>query len=161
MLYRLRPPSNLTWCNLPGNTIELSRRHPEADFDRLPWAPTEARVFSEDLLRIAVRHGVSSNSGLVVDVRYTLDLGRADELRSGQLALDEAQANLRTSASMQMIEQMFPGHIESGVQLDEEVRASTEKIAREAEEDLADVLAAPVRQQLVEHWQRLGGHYPD
>ncbi|WP_406635107.1 hypothetical protein [Amycolatopsis sp. WGS_07] len=162
MLYRICPPAAVTWCDIPGGrTLDLVRERPEADLENLPWLPAEARGFSNDLLRIAVRHGVPTRAGIVLDVVHTLDLGRADELRSSQIRLDDAQAKLRASTSMQMIERMFPGSIGSGERLDEDVRKATEKVAREAEQDLAEVLAAPVQPDLVAHWRRLGGHYPD
>jgi hypothetical protein len=49
----------------------------------------------------------------------------------------------------------------SGEKLDERLRASTEDAAREAEDDLAEVLPAPVDSALAEHWERLGGALPD
>jgi hypothetical protein len=157
MLYRLRPPADLTCCAVPGDTIQLAR----ADLEKLPWTPVEERAFSDDLLRIAVRHGVPSRAGIVLDVRHTLDLGRADDLRRNRLVLDQAQAELRESASMRLIEQLYPGSFALGGRLDEQARETIERVARKAEEDLAEVLAAPVRPALVEHWRRLGGRYPD
>jgi hypothetical protein len=156
MLYRLRPPAGVTWCAAPGDTV---RRTPAAELDRLPWAPTQERAFSHDLLRIAVRHGVASAAGLVLDVRYTLDLGRADDLRTSQMAVDQAQAGRRERTDP--LERLFPESAEWGARLEEKLRRTTELVAREAEADLAEVLAAPVRAALVTHWLRLGGHYPD
>lgn len=161
MLYRLCPPAHLTWCDMPGRAFELLHKQPEADLDRLPWTPAESRVFSDDLLRIAVRHGVASRFGIVLDVRHTVDLGRADELRAGQIGLDEAMSKLRASQSMQLLRLTFPESHASDRVIDEGIRRSTEKVAQEAEEDLAEVLEHPVQHALVEHWTRLGGRYPD
>jgi hypothetical protein len=156
MLYRLRPPDTVSWCAVPGDTVSLA----PADLDGLPWAPAE-RAFGDDLLRIAVRHGVVSPSGLVLDARHTVDLGRADGLRGDQLAIDDAQASLRESVAMRLIEQAYPGSGELAAQLDAKMRNATENTAREAEERFARLLAAPARPALAEHWRRLGGRYPD
>jgi hypothetical protein len=157
MLYRLHPPAAVTRCAAPGDTIRLG----PADLDGLPWAPAEEHGFTDDLLRIAVRRGVPSGTGIVLDVRHTLDLGRAGELRRNLAALDRARAELGESASMQVVEQLYPGSFAWGAQLDDQARQTIEQVARKAEADLAGVLAAPVRPELVEHWRRLGGHYPD
>jgi hypothetical protein len=157
MLYRLRPPADLTCCAVPGVAARLAR----AELDGLPWAPAEQRAFGDDLVRIAVRHGVPSHAGIVLDVRHTLDLGRADDLRRNRLVLDEAREELRDSASMRLIEQLYPGSFEWGAHLDEQARKTIERVARKAEADLAEVLAAPARPELIEHWRRLGGRYPD
>ncbi|MEV0082299.1 hypothetical protein [Saccharopolyspora sp. NPDC050642] len=143
---------------MPGRTIE---QYPEADFEKLPWALAEARAFSADLLRIAVRHGVLSSAGIILDDRHTAELGWADELRSNQIALDQSLAELRGTASMRLIREKLPDSSKSDARFDEEVRQATEKVARRAEKDFAEVLAAPVQPELVEHWRRLGGHYPD
>ncbi|UOZ05100.1 MULTISPECIES: hypothetical protein [unclassified Amycolatopsis] len=156
MLYRLSPPGTVSWCAAPGDAVSRA----PAELDALPWAPAE-RAFGADLLRIAVRHGVASPAGLVLDARHTVDLGRADGLRSDQLAIDDAQAGLRESVAMRLIEQAYPGSGELAAQLDEKLRKAAENTAREAEAQLAEVLAAPVRPALAEHWRRLGGRYPD
>ncbi|MEA5365027.1 hypothetical protein VA596_36220 [Amycolatopsis sp., V23-08] len=157
MLYRLHPPATVTWCAAPGGTLRLG----PAGLDALAWAPAEELGFTDDLLRIALRHGVPSGTGLVLDVRHTLDLGRADALRRNQAVLDEARAELAESESMRVVEQLYPGSYEWGAQLDERARETIENVARKAEADLTEVLAAPVRPELAEHWRRLGGHDPD
>ncbi len=95
MLYRLRPPADLTWSDVPsGEALRLAAEH-RVDLDRLEWRPTESRAYSKDLLRIALRYGVTSGTGIVLDAAYTTDLGRADEIRLAQQAADEAQAVIR------------------------------------------------------------------
>lgn len=108
MLYRLRPPAELTWCDIPARAgLDLATNR-NADLDRLTWLPTESRVFSSDLLRIALRHGVATNAGTVLDAEHTLDLGRSDELYLAQQAVDEAQVRLRASNG-HLMERLLPG----------------------------------------------------
>jgi hypothetical protein len=131
-----------------------------ADFDRLEWQPTEARVFSDDLLRIALRHGVSTGRGIVVSGLHTVHLGRSDELRASLMASDEAQAALRASNSGRRLEHLMPGWTTESEVLDERVCESSEKVAREADEELLEVLAAPVNPTLAAHWEQLSGTLP-
>lgn len=161
MLYRLHPPTNVTWCAVPARTtLDLVALHPGSDLDRLHWELAESRAFSADLLRIALRHGVATATGIVLDAGYTVDLGRADELRVGQQAIDEAQSAVRDGSADALMEQLLPGWSASGQELDGRVRESTENAIREAQDDLAKVLGAPERPGLVKHWTTPGGQLP-
>ncbi|MGK3205215.1 hypothetical protein [Amycolatopsis sp. MEPSY49] len=138
MLYRLRPTGVVTWCDVPGYVVTRADDQPPPDWERLSWVPAETRAFSNDLLRIAVRYGARSGSGIVLDARHTEDLGKADELRCDRIAAAEQR-----------------GGVDDG---DWE---RTEEAARQAEADLAALLAVPPQPHLVAHWCRLGGRYPD
>ncbi|WP_143051022.1 hypothetical protein [Amycolatopsis pretoriensis] len=139
MLYRLRPTGTLTWCDVPGYVVTRADDQPPPDWERLSWVPTETRAFSNDLLRIAVRYGARSGSGIVLDARHTEDLGKADELRCDRIAAAEQSGGADD-----------PGEWER-----------TEALACQAEADLAALLAVPPQPHLVAHWCRLGGRYPD
>jgi hypothetical protein len=154
MLYRLRPPDRLTWCDVPGYAVCRPDDQPPPDWERLSWVPAESRAFSNDLLRIAVRHGVRSGGGIVLDARHTEDLGRADELRCDRIAAAQSRAEPRGGAGGRLV-------VGSDARLEDQEWERTEEAARRAEADLAEILAVPVQPHLVEHWRRLGGHYPD
>jgi hypothetical protein len=156
MLYRLRPPARLTWCDVPGYAVSRVDDQPAPDWERLSWLPAETRAFSNDLLRIAARYGVRSGGGIVLDARHTEDLGRADLLRCERIAAAQARAELRSGAGGQPV-----GVLGSNARLEDREWELTEEAARAAETDLAEILAVPVRIDLVAHWQRLGGRYPD
>jgi hypothetical protein len=159
MLYRLTPHNHVTWCDLPARTVLESAAKHGVDLARLPWEPTEDRQFSQDLLRLALRHGVACSTGIVLDAVHTVDLGRADQLRILRMQADEAQAKVDESSGA-LMEQLMPGWTAHGEELDERIRESSERTAREAEEDLAAELAAPVKPELIELWTRLGGQLP-
>lgn len=160
MLYRLRPSGPLEWADFPGFRLFDEAVEAGADFDRLEWQPTTDRMFSRDLLRIALRHGVTTRTGIVVSARHVVDLGRSDELRVLGMAGDEAQAELRRSTG-ELMESLMPGWTEHSERLDERVRESMQLAAQEADQDLAEVLATPVRPNLAAHWQSLGGALPE
>lgn len=139
MLYRLRPQGALTWCDMPGYVVCRADDQPPPDWERLSWVPAETRAFSNDLLRIAVRYGAQSGSGIVLDARHTEDLGKADELRCDRIAAAEQRDGVDEAGEWER----------------------TEAAARQAEADLAGLLAVPPQPHLVAHWCRLGGRYPD
>ena len=158
MLYRLHPPADVDWAEMPGPRLEDLPEH-GGDLDRLEWKRTEDRQFSQDLLRIALRHGVPSRHGLVVEASYATNLGRAGQLRLGQRAIAH-NAEIRAQSGERM-EQLSPDTTGQGEELDARIRESSERVARAAEEDLATVLAAPGDPALDEHWVQLGGTLPD
>lgn len=161
MLYRLTPPTQLEWNDFPLGTKNFAAAVEHGvDFDGLAWQQTESRVFSSDMLRIALRHGVSSRVGIVLSAMHTTELGRADELKLAQQQLDESQARTRQQTGARG-ESLMPASATASEKLDAQVRAATEKAAQEAEASLAKELAAPVNPELAEHWVRLGGRLPD
>jgi hypothetical protein len=160
MLYRLTPPASVEWFALDGLRADELTKY-DVDLDGLEWQVTTDRQFSQDLLRIALRHGMQSRRGLVVNAKHTVDLGRADQVRVNQQAIDELQAQIRTSRSGEFLERRNPGWAKHGQELGDRVRESSEWVAREANADLAEVLSAPVDPALAAHWERLGGALPD
>lgn len=159
MLYLVTPTHEVLWWDIPGVKVETLQEN-NIDLAGLDWQPAKDRTFSLDLLRIALRHGTATRDGIALDVRHTLNLGRADELRLGQQAFDDAQRELAASNGA-LMEALMPGWTRAGEELDERVRDSTERIAREAEEELAEILAAPVNHTLAAHWVAIGGNLPD
>lgn len=161
MLLRLRPPNGLDWCNVPGRlTLEYAAQS-EADLDKLDWQRPESLVFSHDLLRIALRYGVVSSKGIVFDAVDAADLGRADEIRDASRASDEGLERLQRSQGELFMERIIPGWMAASEEVRDRVRESTEDGIRRAEEDLAEVLAVPVKVELADHWTRLGGTLPE
>lgn len=136
----------------PGHpTVYRDRaRAPDANLDGLDWKPAEDRAFSDDLLRIAVRQGIATRTGILVEVKCAANLGHADQIRISQMSADHARAALNETGSMHALHRMFPGMAEADAELDERVRESTDKIARRAERDLAEDLAAPAHAELVD-----------
>lgn len=160
MLYRLRAPRILEWCDVPRLALEAAAKH-DADLDELPWQPTERRVASDDMIRLALRYGFATNQGIALDAAQASSLGWADEIRRSQQGYDESQAKIRASATGQLMERIMPGWATAGDELDAEVRNSVEAAAQRADAQLAEDLAAPAESALEQHWSALHGHLPD
>lgn len=160
MLYRLRPPATLDWCDLPGSMAIKAAADHDRDLDVLDWLPTEQIMFSTDLLRIALRYGVATQTGIALDAVDAADLGHAEEIRATGMAAAESQKELRADQG-ELMERLMPGWTRTSEELDARVWESGERAAREAEEHLAETLAAPVKPDLTAHWARLGGTVPN
>lgn len=160
VLYRLRPPATLDWCDLPGKvTIKAAADH-DRDLDLIDWKPTEQVMFSINLLRTALRYGVATQTGIALDAVDAGDLGHADDIRATGLAAAESFGELRASQG-ELMERMIPGWVITQDELARRVWESGEQAAREADEHLAEALAVPAKPNLIEHWKALGGKVPD
>ncbi len=158
MLYLIEPNGPLKWNDLPARVVLEAARDRNVDLARLDW-PVAERPPTRDFLRVALRHGVACSVGLVVDAGDVIDLTRADELR-GHAAKTPAMRESLASADA-LMERLAPGWTEHGRDLDAKIVESLERAAQEADEDVAELLAAPVKPELLEHWRSLGGFVPD
>lgn len=139
-------------------TIELAREN-GVDLANLPWQPAEARSFSHDLLRLALRYGGPCSTGIVLSAIDVVDLGRSDELRLLNHQSSGAHTELR--GQDMFMERLIPGWTEHGEELERKITQSMERAAREADDDLAEQMAAAPKPELENLWSRLGGELPD
>lgn len=158
MLYLVTPNQPLRWSDLPATlALDVATEH-NADLANLDWLPSE-RPTSHYLVRLALRHGHTCSTGIVLDAADISVLGRGDELRQLDLERTEAEQNLRSNN--EQMEQLMPGWTTAGETLGEQVTQAMAEGAAEADQDEAEMLAAPLRPELVAHWERLGGFDPD
>jgi len=159
MLYLLEPSTRLAWTNMPTDVVKLAREQ-GVDLASLDWEPSE-RVMTDDMLRIALREGVACSRGLVVSGVSLAEEGRGDEIRQAGAAARAAHEAIRPQ--VEVVERAIYGK-DSAAQradLDARVAASNERAAVNADDDLREQLKQPVRNELVEHWRRLGGRVPE
>jgi hypothetical protein len=160
MLFLVRPNLTLRWIELPASLLRDLQQQGGIDLADLSWQDSEGPLTTE-AVRVALRHGVPCSVGIVVEAIYIIELGRADEIRETHARAQAAQDELRASPSGELMEAIAPGWGEQGRQLDERIAASAADVIAEAEEDAAQLLAAPVKAELLEHWRRIGGPVPD
>ncbi|MGX5653668.1 hypothetical protein ACWKWC_02730 [Geodermatophilus nigrescens] len=159
MLYLVQPDGRLLWEELFGQReLDLVRENPEADLMRLDWKPAE-RVFTDDTVRVAVRYGVACSGGIAVDAGPLVQLDRVALIT--RTSRDARQAREQLAPFDALTERLIPGWTEHGRQVNERVDAATERAISGARKEEAEMLAAPVQDDLVRHWRSLGGHLPD
>lgn len=159
MLYRVQPNGRVTWNEMSRSLFEDIGVE-KIELDRLDWQDVEEPIRPADVLAVAVRHGFPTGSGLAVEAHHISALRRPGTLRESYANLKKAAAHPQIKATDEIIEQMAPGWIESGKRNDAAVEESTQQSIREAEDKARAVLDAPVKEELADHWGRLGGIAP-
>ncbi|MGV8968371.1 MAG: hypothetical protein ACOH2F_19065 [Cellulomonas sp.] len=160
MLYLLRPHQGIRWIDMLSY-IRAAAGERGVDLDGLDWLEDDATTEGTTLLRLrlALRHGTATRTGIVVDAGDLVALSRGEQIRSDYEDLVTTRPNYRRSLAE--LEAVMPGTIadedESDALLDEEMV----KTLADSDADLVaalDVTADPV---LVNHWRSLGGLVPD
>jgi hypothetical protein len=159
VLYLLKPPMKLMWEDYPAEPVlTIARERNDVDLARLDWKPSE-RPLTTDGIRVALRHGVRCSTGIVVEGIHLVELSRAGELR--QLAVEGQAARAALAPHDALMEKISPGWTEHGRELDARIAATMDEAVREAQEEAAELLAAPVQPELSAHWRSLGGVVPN
>lgn len=162
MLYLVHATHELKWNDMPaGTTLALAKENPDADLARLEWQEPDTYTLTLDDVRLALRHGHPCSTGIVVDAWPLLAQRRPDDLQSTAMRSAEAQRRVRDSPAARLMERVAPGWTQHGEELDAEIDASTLREVRKAEAEARSFFDAPVNDDLVAHWTRLGGQLPD
>ena len=158
MLYLVKPDGATEWSDLPAAIVIEHARRGEVNLNQIPWEPAERKA-DDITLRLALRNGIPSDRGIVVNAVDVANHDRAEKLAEGLASLKDSERALE--AENQFMEQLMPGWIDSGKKLEAEIDAGTQESITEAEEGLARRLEQEVDPSLAEHWRSLGGYLPD
>ncbi len=155
MLYLIRPTAPPSWIDLPEHFVDVVLEHGAADLAVLEWKPAEGLKSHPAVIRLALRYGAPCSAGIVVKGTDLVSFTWLVEL------LQLEKPRLQDLPSENLMEVLAPGWKQRSRELDERVAESMAAKVEEVREDLEDELAKPVKQDLVEHWQKLGGRLPD
>jgi hypothetical protein len=145
MLYRLIPPTTIQWTAQPGSVAdELLKRFP-IEPDEFEWQLASEAYVDETIIRIALRHGLVDDRGLIVDASHLLEHYRVAQILDSHKAVVEHQRTLRSHD-----DDLAARILESAAQ---EIAAAQENVSQELEGNPESFLIA--------HWARLGGALPD
>ena len=160
MLYLVLPNGTLQWTDLLGQSLIDSARAEGTDLGDIDWWKDADRIATADDLRVALRYGLASRVGIVVDAGNVVQVRRPVEMRT-QFA-QTAQNRVELEPQLAQLDRVFgAGAAEHRKELDERVNESLANAVREAEEDAAATLAVSVDESLVAHWVSLRGLVPD
>lgn len=162
MYYLLTPPAQMLWIDLPTDALTEAARN-GTDLGALDWRDDTDKKVTPLVLRAALAHGVACSRGIAVEPYPILDVLGPDEARQLlaksqsnepiRRAMDERTAAILEAMSGQRVE----GWTKEGDRLAEKIDAAMAKHVEEREEEAAEVLAAPIKPELEEHWRALGG----
>jgi len=161
MLYLLAPASHLKWTDVFGQSLIDSARSEGIDLGTVDWWKVAERPATVNDVRVALRYGVASEAGIVLDAGNVALVHRPGELRA---TFAEAAASRRS------LEPLFAkvdkwageGAEESRRSTDDGVERALQNALIQADAEALEVFTAvePVP-ALVEHWARLGGITPN
>ncbi|TFC92054.1 MULTISPECIES: hypothetical protein [Cryobacterium] len=165
MLYLVMPNRRMKWtANVGQNVLDLAGTNGK-DLGLLDWWEDADSSADDKVVRVALRYGIASSVGVILDAGHVVQVRRPSEMRE---LFRESEA-VRTKASPQMEavdqfieENMSPGWIQAGVELNERVAESMKQSLAEAMADAdAEISAREPIDALVAHWVSLGGAVPD
>ncbi|MDX2340106.1 hypothetical protein NJC10_00220 [Micrococcus sp. M4NT] len=158
MLYRVQPYGAVTWTDTPQSLVDLVLAE-EMDLDRLEWQTADQPA--QIVLDMALRYGVPTSTGLAVGMRYPGQVARPAMLRDLYRQIREHRASAAyQAAEAQVNAVMGEDYAAYGRELDARIDESSARSIAEAEEEAAELYRAPLRQELVDHWTKLGGATP-
>ncbi|WP_127818245.1 hypothetical protein [Microbacterium sp. CPCC 204701] len=166
MLYFVKPFGQLSWtANVDQTVLDFARAHGKDLAQLTDWWEPSDRSANEDDVRVALRYGIAATGGIILDGIHVYTVQRPGTLRilADENAVRTAAYNASPQVKMvdEYLEQMMPGWREQGRKTDAGVAESLKRSVQEAEADAAKELAAPVQDELVSHWAKLGGALPD
>jgi hypothetical protein len=163
MLYLMKPGPQMQWSDMPGRAAELAAAT-STDLSEVDWWKPADRSYGDQELRVALRYGVAVKAGLIVDAGGVSVVRHADEIRAAHRASWEARADAEPTYQVadRIREAMGEVNAEQNRRdLDARVDASTAAAIADAEVSAFELLQEPPKEDLIEHWRRLGGTVPE
>ncbi len=163
MLYLVQPDRQLKWTPHLGQDVLNLTDAEGKDLGLFDWWEPAELPADEDVVRVALRYGIPSSVGIVLDARHVMAVRRPNELRTTFREADQNKAKTASAiASVEkLIEDASPGWIAEGRRLDEQVQRSLDNALAEADAGAAEEIAGKTpRPELIAHWTSLSGRVP-
>jgi hypothetical protein len=157
LLYLVTPSREVLWLQLPAGITLATAAQNDWDLAHLEWAPSE-QPFSEPILKLALAHGAMASNGLILEGGFVAQATHGDRLRDSLQQLHNADA--ATAEGDALLEQLMPGRRAHRDRLDQAIDAQAEELIVEADDEARELIDAPPKRDLVEHWTSLGGDLP-
>ncbi|MEU8635156.1 hypothetical protein AB0C38_23500 [Amycolatopsis sp. NPDC048633] len=158
MLYLLLPDLGMKWIDLPARMVLEGARKRKLDLGGLNWELSERRA-DDAIVGLALRSGLPCSIGVILDAGEVSVLDHPGDIRRAHAASAAAQEKLRVSTGA-MMENIMPGWTADTARLDELVAESAESAIARAEQERAELLALPIKEEVLEHWRKIGGKAP-
>lgn len=160
MMYLVGPNNTLQWTTVAGYSpqkiVEMGGNL-EGITD---WKPADNPASAADVA-VALRYGIPVRAGIVVDAIYILDQHRAAELFQLHENVRTAHEHPTIQATDDVIDKYFaPGWKQQGQELAQQLADDNARSVREAERKAQRDLETPMKEELIAHWESLGGIVP-
>ena len=157
MLYLIDPRGAVWSADTTLGAARARARVDGAQLDDQRWTTAQMRLSYEDYLDLALRHGLAVPHGLMLDsgfVDHALAPARLDASLRNQDELSERLEHVGRDT-----EDPSP-RLPERRRVHEAGRSSLADRQSSAEKKARDIVNAPVRRDLVDHWDRLDGVLP-
>lgn len=160
MLYLITPDGIVSTveASLGEALVDAQQGRPLA---RQPWQtqpPGPGGVSPEQVLAIALRHGIDARIGLVVHGGFIEQALDPERLRAAEASQNRIAAQLQSIAAEPRHEDRDWHRRQRAIA--EEARQAASGSIRRAEAAAEELLDAPVKDRLTRAWQRAGGLVP-
>lgn len=157
LMYLIEPNGQVSWTDIPESMLLDAVKEHDADLGKLDWRDDTERKFTDQLLQIAIRHGVACSTGIAIPVSAISSVEQPAKLLEAHANVAKSQQNL--GASENLMEALAPGWKADTERLNSEIAKSTAESVERFQRDADKVLNTPINEELVVHWQKLGGYF--
>lgn len=163
MLFLLKP-DGLHWTDIPKNVLDLIvAKGADFDLNNLEWKVSEHPV-TGITVRLALREGFVAKGGILMDAGPVLIEERPTKLTllhvEGEQTFDRLEATPSFKQTEEYLESQAPGWKAASAKSRVDVRDAMDQSISRAQEDLDLALTQPVKPDVADHWQSLGGYLP-
>ena len=164
MLYLVMPDGGLKWTSNIGQSVVDFADENGRDLGLFDWWTDADERSDVDTVRVALRYGIASSVGIVVDAGPVVTVRRPRDMRK---TFRESEAVFAASApQMKAIDQFIEdnlaeGWIKNSEDIDRRVKDSLTRSLDEADRDAFEVLLIESKPVLESHWVALGGVMPE
>ncbi|WP_367582288.1 hypothetical protein [Tsukamurella tyrosinosolvens] len=128
-----------------------------AALPKLEWKLAEDMAAVPGHVEFAVRFGVPTSDGIVVDGQYAAAVYSLEMLKKTHEQAKISHQHPAILSADRLLEQLSPGWMERGAQLDASIDEGYRKEVARRVSEIRTFLNAPVKPELAEHWSALGG----
>lgn len=166
MYYLIRPDLTALWTAddrlyqpRSGTIQEFEEARTRALELPLEWKPTE-KPLTQEHAAIALRHGIPSPSGIIIDAGHFASIRSRDDIVSAHVDLQRSRQSPEMAANEAFMDHVLPGWREDSARLDAEIDEGTRSTVAKHQARIDELLSAPLREDLVKHWRGMGGVVP-
>lgn len=156
MLYLIEPHGRLRSAETTLGDLR-ARQKMGGGFRRIVWRTAPQLLHMDDYVDLALRHGVTAQTGLILDESFVEHARRPAELRAQQANQERVAAQL-AGISRDSEDRSMRLHDRRALHdgADRDLARRLEK----AEDKAREILQADIQSELVLHWKALGGTLP-
>jgi len=127
------------------------------DLDRLAWQAVHAEHRDAEVIAVALRHGTKTGTGIVFPARVLNVVERPGKLMRDYRNMDHTSGSTTSKTLRERREHVTSSSAEKGQKKDQAVWQAFRAAVVTAEQQAAELMSHPVREDLTSWWKERGG----